>query len=248
MAYLTLFHVSGRRTAIHTLDPRVKMAAVLALSLAVFMTGITGKLALSAGAAALTAASGIPFRKLLKDMRFLLVLAVVIFAAGALGNGFSGMTPSTLEEGGTAAWKFLLFITYAAVFTGTTTPGEMRDGLTVILRPVPCVPAVRIATMISLTLTFVPLVFDRVRTVSEAQASRCVHLRRNPVYRFKALTLPVIISVAGSVEAFADAMESRSYTEERTARPLTFRGRDWTILAGSLVLAAAIVVSRRYLP
>jgi energy-coupling factor transporter transmembrane protein EcfT len=248
MAYLTLFHVTGRRTALHSLDPRVKTAAVLAVSIAVFMTGMTGKLVLTVGAAALVAASGIPVGKLLRDMRFLLVLAVVIFAAGALGRGFGGISPVTLEEGGTAAWKFLLFITYAAVFTGTTTPGEMRDGLTLILKSLPCVPAVRIATMISMTLTFVPLLFDRIRTVSEAQASRCVYLRRNPVYRFRALVLPVIISIAGSVDAIADAMESRSFTEERTIRSLTFCARDWVVLGGTVVLCLGIVMSRRYLP
>jgi energy-coupling factor transporter transmembrane protein EcfT len=248
MAHLTLFHVTGRRTFLHLLDPRVKMAAVLAASIAVFMTGVTGKLVLTAGAVGLTAASGVPLRRLLRDMRFLLALAVVIFAAGALGRGFAGISPATLIEGGNAAWKFLLFILYAAVFTGTTTPGEMRDGLTALLEPLPLIPAVRIATMISLTLAFVPLLFDRIRTVSEAQASRCVFLRRNPVYRFKALTLPVIISIAVSVDAVADAMESRSYNEERTLRPLALHGRDWAVLGGAVFLSVGIVMSRRYLP
>lgn len=248
MAYLTLFHVTGRRTILHSLDPRIKIASVLAVSIGVFMTGITGKLVLTAGAAALVSVSGIPIRKMVRDMRFLLILAAVIFAAGALGGGLTGISTQTLEEGGTAAWKFLLFITYAAVFTGTTTPGEMRDGLTAMLKPIPFIPAVRIATMISLTLTFVPLLFDRLRTVAEAQASRCVFLRKNPVYRFKALTIPVIISVAGSVDAIADSMESRSYTEERTVRRLTLHARDWAVLCGVVILCAGIVVSRSYLP
>ena len=118
---ISLFSYFPGTSPLHRFDPRLKMAAVIALSIAVFLADSTGLIILTVLTGALLVLSGYPLlkRKNLRQMRGLLVLAVLIFA----GRTFFGGTPAEtgafsltpaftqegLAQGLRGAWRLLLF-------------------------------------------------------------------------------------------------------------------------------------------
>jgi energy-coupling factor transporter transmembrane protein EcfT len=54
------------------------------------------------------------------------------------------------------------------------------------------IPGKRIATMMSLTTRFVPVILNQANETAEAQRARGVENRKNPVYRLIRLGIPLI--------------------------------------------------------
>jgi biotin transport system permease protein len=70
--------------------------------------------------------------------------------------------------------------------------------------------------MVSLFVRFLPLLLEKATEVSDAQKSRCFHLKKNPVKKIKNITVPLITKVFNSADNLAIAMASRCYNENRT--------------------------------
>lgn len=240
MAQLSLFGYRPGTTVLHRTDARVKLAALILLSLSNLRADSMALLAQTVGVALLISLLRIPFMAVLKELRFFLVLvAVVILARGMSAPGAPilelsavSITREGLHQGGLIGWRLLLVGTTALLFIASSRSEETKAAVEWLLIPVPFIPRRRVATMIGLLLRFVPMILHQAHETRQAQRARAVDNRKNPVYRLVKLAIPLIRRIFQDAEKLAVAMEARCYSEDRTGPELSSGSRDWMLLAG----------------
>lgn len=113
-----------------------------------------------------------------------------------------------------ACWRLALMLAYAILFTSVTKPREMQDAITWFLKPVPFLPARRIAMMVSLTVKFLPLILDQFDEVQLALKARLGNQSRRSVGRLKYLFLPLFRRSFIRSDEIAFALAARGYRED----------------------------------
>ena len=230
---------------LHTLDPRTKLTAVMLLGILAFRTeSCFGIGILFAFFLALTSFSGLPARIFFRAVRPMVLFIIFIFLAqlffteGRVLASFGILHPSLegLQNGLRLSARFILLLLFAALMTASTDPSAITCGIERILRPLPLlwlgVNSFELATMMNLSIAFLPLLFERVERTKAAQASRGMYFGRNPFYSIPALAIPLIRGVVRDAEELALAMESRGYqgTCRTSMHVLLMQKRDWTSL------------------
>lgn len=220
---ISLFTYFPGTSPLHRFDPRLKMAAVIAMSVAVFLTESTGLIVLTILTAAVLIASRYPLlqRNNLRQLRGIFILALLLFIGRALLS--RGGAAAGTGDGGTyiiagirGAWRLLLFAALGLIFTVTTSTIRIQDGIASVLKPVPFIPEQKVAVMIGLTVTFVPVIFTISREVLEVHKSRGLSGRKRPLRRISAFTSHVLAAVLQYADDISAAMESRGYGNSRT--------------------------------
>ncbi len=244
-----------RRSAVHDLDPRVKIAGAVALSLVVLQGALLTLALISAALAVVARAAHIPPGRLLEALapaRLFLVLLFVLhllFTEGTplppFADAWVTVTREGLLQGFLVSWRFAVLLATGAILTMSTSPSALVDGLERLLRPLR-VLGIRshdLALMVSLALRFVPALLEEMHSVREAQAARGAAFRGGIGARARAaasLILPVAQGAFRKGDELAAAMEARGYCGgARTGlRELRLAPRDWTA-AGMMVLFLA---------
>ncbi len=191
--------------------------------------------------------SRLPLAVLIREIRKLLFLIVVIILVSAApGTGSVGFSWEGLLKGAVVSWQFVLLILSGVLLTGTTSFTDIRASLVWFFRLIPGVPATRIATMMTLTLSMIPLLFDQLQEMREARQARCMGKTRwigrtkrygkagSPWRKLKMTVVPLFINTFRRADEISLAMESRCYRENRSERMLKTKAGDWY----SLVLVA----------
>ncbi len=148
--------------------------------------------------------------------------------------------------------RLLIIITFSTVLTLTTRPTDLTQGLEKIMRPMKFIGinSDEFALIISISLRFIPTIFDEATKIMAAQASRGADFAqgklKNKVKQIVSLLVPMFIIAFKRSEDLADAMESRNFVpgQPRTRiYELSFRKADAVAamfivicLAGSIVL------------
>jgi len=231
--YHTGSFIKGQ-SLIYNLDPRVKLAATICLS--VFILGVKPLTAFVIGSALLfaTLASGIGLRTIGQALRPLLFFIVLIFLVHALFNEgdaliripFFGISLSYagLQQGFFVVWRFLCLMIAAILLTMTTAPSQMIVAIKFFLKPLKLlrVPVDDIAVMIMLALRLMPILLTEKEKVETAQKARGYNLRKSGfsirIKAFLSLALSVLTGVFRRADELALAMEARNYKRgERTS-------------------------------
>jgi energy-coupling factor transport system permease protein len=241
---------------LHTLDPRTKLTAVMLLGILAFRTeSFFGIGVLFAFFVALTSFSGLPARIFFRAVRPMVLFIIFIFLAqlffteGRVLDSFWIFHPSLegLQNGLRLSARFILLLLFAALMTASTDPSAITCGIERILRPLPLrwlgVNSFELATMMNLSIAFLPLLFERVERTKAAQASRGMYFGRNPFHSVPALVIPLIRGVVRDAEELALAMESRGYkgTRRTSMHVLLMQKKDWISLF-ALVFFTALVL------
>ena len=239
MAELTAFAYQAGTSVLHRVDVRMKLALVAAASLVGLRLDFTA-LGLM-GAALLILASGGRHGLRIRpgECRWIALLLALVFAARALSvEGtpvFSlvgwEISREGLQEGARVCLRLALAFLLGAVLVGTTRSTEIRAGVQWFLKPLPFAAAARVGTMLGLLVRFIPVVFEEVSRISDAQRARAVENRRNPIRRAVKLGVPVMSRIFERSNRLALAMEARCYSESRTPPELKAGARDWAVLA-----------------
>lgn len=233
------------------LDVRLKLALLCAASLASLHLKTPGLLLLLAPLAALTITRRASFGLRYRELRWVLWILALVFAARALftegapliGLGPVAVSREGLQEALSACLRLALMFLLGGVFVALTPSAEIKTGVQWYLRPIPGVPAERVATMLGLVARFIPVIFEEAARTSDAQRARLADHRRSPVRRLTAFGLPLIRRIVQSAERLAVAMEARCYAEVRTEPELNACGPDWLVFGACLAaLAAALAV------
>ncbi|NOU19842.1 MAG: energy-coupling factor transporter transmembrane protein EcfT [Bacteroidales bacterium] len=123
--------------------------------------------------------------------------------------------------------KLLLFSLVSIVFIATTTIRQITFSIEWLLRPIPFISATDVATMISLTIVQVPVIFDIILEINHAQKSRCVENIKNPIRRLTIFLMPTLTKVIRNAENITFSFESRCYNNDRTKYEFRSTKKDW---------------------
>ncbi len=246
MAELTGFGYRPGQSFIHRLDARVKLSTLMILSIVSLNAGLSALFTMTI----LTITAAVVIRlsvwSVLVEIRYFLVLLLLVLMArsfstpGTVVWHFSvlSVTREGVCQGGMICWRLLIVILAGAEMVAATKPSCIRAAVEWFLRPVPGIPEKRTATMISLVVRFIPLIFDEARKTAEAQRSRCIEAKKNPVARLTRYVVPTMRRIFESADRLAVAMEARCYNEDRPTpiSPLSASDRLFLVLVSGIFI------------
>jgi biotin transport system permease protein len=250
MAELTIFGFRQGASFLHQLDVRFKLIFLVLISLASLKAQVPGLSLLTLILVVALINVRVSLGSILKDLRYASVLLIFIFAARALSTSGSALvefkiisiTREGLYEGALVCWRLVIVIITGMAFVLTTRPSEIKAAVEWILRPFPFVPAKRIATMMSLIVRFMPVIFQQAKETLDAQRARGVENRKNPVYRLVKLGIPILRRTFERADKLALAMEARCYSENRTDPRLSSGIKDWTALFAVVFICSITMI------
>ena len=256
---ITLGQYYPADSAVHRLDPRMKILLLVAMIVAIFLCGdllayipVIGVLALA------SYLSKVPFRLLLKGLRplrFILVFTFILnlfFLQGEtplLNLGFTVITREALLTAIQYSLRLVLLVLFSSLLTLTTAPVTLTDGLERLLSPLRVIhfPAHEMAMMMTIALRFIPTLVEETDKIMKAQSARGADFESGNLFaRAKAmvpLLVPLFVSAFRRAGELAMAMEARCYHggEGRTRlRVLRLHRGDFI---AALVAAALIAVT-----
>lgn len=250
MAELSAFNFRPGSSVLHGLDVRFKLLFLVLISVTSLKAYPVALSVLTLVLVASLLHAQRSLKSILKAFRYFFVLLAFIFFARALSTPGSAViefkavsiTREGIYHGAVVCWRLVIVVLTGLAFVSTTRPSEIKAAVEWLLNPFPFIPAKRIATMMSLVVRFIPVIFDQARETADAQRARGVDNRKNPVYRLKKLGIPLMRRTFERADKLAVAMEARCYSENRTDPGLCARLRDWTALFVVICLCLFIVV------
>ncbi len=245
MARRLMLHYLPGSSPLHRWDTRCKFLGLMIVTISLLhMTAIA--LTLFSGLF-LTAfiVARLPGRPLLLSAKPWLLFLTVIFIVQVFSHQPSLWALDNITMAAITCWRLALMLAYAILFTSVTKPREMQDAITWFLKPLPFLPARRIATMVSLTVKFLPLILDQFDEVQLALKARIGGQSRKSVGRLKYSLLPLFRRSLIRSDEIAFALAARGYREDL---PLTLPKVPLVhllalILVALVALASALINS-----
>ncbi len=257
---ITLGQFYPTDSVLHRLDPRVKLVGTLVYVISLFLfQSFTGYIVATVFLVSMMILSRVPagfmFRGLRAVMILLLFTAVlnVFLTPGRELIGFwkIRITIEGLQLAGFMVLRLVYLITGSSIMTLTTTPSSLTDGLEKGLGWLKIfrIPVHEIAMMMSIALTFIPVLLEETDKIMKAQQARGADFESgNLIKRARSLVpilVPLFVSAFRRANDLALAMEARCYRggDGRTKlHPLRYAGRDYIAYAVLIIYLAAIIV------
>lgn len=246
-------------SAVHRLDPRTKILAMIAYIVLVFLVQSMAAFAVPFLFVALALLlSGVPLSYVgssLKPMRWLIAFMFLINLFFTQGERvlFSWWIVRVTAEGVRQAvfisLRLILLVAGTSLLTLTTSPIALTDGLERLLKPLARLrfPAHELAMMMTIALRFIPTLLEETDRIRKAQMARGADFESGGlIARARAMVpilVPLFVSAFRRADELAMAMESRCYHggEGRTRmRELRLARRD-LYAAGTVALFLAAV-------
>ena len=250
MTAVTIFSFRSGDTWVHGLDVRVKLAALVLLSISSVRIPPLRLTAMIAALMFLVKFLDLSFVTIFRELRFFLILLLIIFTTRMLsvsdGPHYSigpiAISIDGILQGGVVCLRLFLIVLLSLILIVSTRTLEIKRAMEWFLTPFPFIPKRRVATMIGLLMRFIPVIFDEAREIKDAQRARAIEARKNPVFRIVKLTVPLARRTFLRAEKLALAMEARCYQEIRTNPQFNFSKKDGFILVMLIVLSVAGLV------
>jgi energy-coupling factor transporter transmembrane protein EcfT len=245
-------------TLLHRLDPRVKICALMALSLLIFAATPVGIALISVVLTALIRTARLTLAQTATALKPVLFFMTMIFfmhlftTEGTPLFAFSPLPVTITREGlarGTyVTWQFAGLVIAAAILTMTTLPSDLVGGIERLLRPLSRVgiPSQEIAVMIAMAFRFMPMLLEEYDRLRMAQMARGADFSAGSVIlRMRAVALlavPLLLSAFRRADELVMAMEARGYRRgPRTMlHELRMTGTD---VAAFAVMAAFVLLN-----
>ena len=244
---------------LHRLDTRAKLIPVLLVMVVGLMTAspwfyvaLIGLLLLG------LACSGVSIRTLLVSFQPIVLLVAVTFIYHIVFSdrqstpvfdifGFA-ITEGGLERAGFFSLRLLLFVAIAFLVTLTSSPSDLAEGLTKLLRPLERlrVPISDLGLIMFIAIRFIPILYEEFTTIRNAQAIRGVDFGGGLINRTRktsAILIPVLLGAISRADELALAMEARGY---RTGVRRSFYSKQrmntgaWLFMVGAAVVTIGL--------
>lgn len=250
MVELTAFSYHPEISGIHSMDARFKLLFLVLISLSSLSADPLALLILTVVLTAMIISIRLPFRAIVKELRYILFLLFLVFIARALSTpgvplfqiSILSVTGQGLYDGALVCWRLAAIITAGLLFVATTRISEIKVAVAWFLSPVPLIPEKRVSTMIGLIVRFIPVILSQAKETVDAQRARGIENRKNPAYRLIKLVIPITRRTFENADKLIVAMEARCYTENRTEPELISNRKDWFALF--LVICLCILIIR----
>jgi energy-coupling factor transporter transmembrane protein EcfT len=233
MAEIELFHYRRGKGILHRLDGRFKLLEMIILTLSIFKSAVPSLILITLFTILVFLMEYFqskilsPFTFLENTRGFLLFLILIAVIRGLTAEN---TYLSGLLEGAFYSWKLLLLIIWGQLLSSTTAPSDIHGSVYRILYRIPLINGGIIATMISLTLSFIPLLFDQYLEIQNAVQSRLGNFTKNPLKKIAFIALPLLQSTIRRADEIAQAMESRCYSDNPTLPSMKIHKKDWISL------------------
>lgn len=244
-------------TPMHRLDARVKLALLLASTVALFVTRSPWAL-LAMGLVAVVAGrvAGMGARDLvsaLKPTALILVFSLLANAVSVDGAGDLqiwgpvGLRAAGAARGAMAVGRIVVLVALSVVLCATTTSTAIADALAQALSPLARVgfPAGDVAMTMSIALRFIPLATEEFLRIRDAQRARGADFASGTVparvRRWLSVLAPLVVALFRRADDLAVAMRERCYRGEgrtRLTRPVR-RVDVMVLLVGMAACVAA---------
>lgn len=253
------------KSFVHKSDPRIKLLALIAYIVALFLAkNFYGLLLCFAVMCFAVIFSRVPFYRVLKSIKG--VLIILIFTA-VLNLFFHGGENLLVHYGIIKIYlegiiftvffvfRLILLVLGSAILTLTTTPVELTDGIESLLKPLKYIrfPVHELALIMSIALRFIPTLIDETNRIISAQKARGADFESGNIFkRIKAIVpilIPLLISAFRRAEELGDAMDARCYSgsKNRTKyKKLKFSYRDLIIFLLYASLITGVVLFNIY--
>ena len=246
-------------SALHRLDPRVKMGAALLLMTSPFAArSLESNALLSVFVAGAAILSSVPLSALLRTLRTIFWIGLFMFvfyffttpgrALFALGD--ISVTWEGLLAGLTQIYRLGFLVVVASLLTFTTSPAQLAHGLEAMLRPLTRLglPVREFAMVLTIALRFVPILFEEVDKIAKAQQARGAGIHAGGLGRrvrsWVPVFVPIFVSAFRRAEELATAMEARGFrgAHHRTRLyQLRLTRRDLVAILVVMVVTLAVV-------
>lgn len=245
MRDITLGQYYTTKSPVHELDPRTKLLAMLLYVVLLFLVKSRPIWYLPLFFPLLYAfhLARIPAKFALRGLRpILLLLCFTFFFRMTLTPGeeiarfwiFSVTREGVLKAVRMTA-RIAFMVSTASLLAYTTTPRQLADGIEKVSAPLEKIkiPVHSMAVMLMISFRFIPVLFEEINTLMDAQAARGAEFDSNSVWKKTkyvcALPMPIFISCVRRAADLAMAIEARGYQEgAQTTRmyPLEFSPTD----------------------
>ncbi len=246
---------------IHKLDPRTKLLGLGIFSLLVFLTeqwvSITGEILLTLVLAAVTR---VPLKYYFSSLKalwpvflFTLILNGLNIGEAQYHAGPIGLNQTGLYLGALMVFRLALIVILTSVFTFSTSPITLADGLERMLKPLTRIgfPSHEITLMLTIALRFIPTIMEEGdRLVKAVQARGGALGSGGFVQRTKSLIpllVPLFIGAFRRADELAIAMEVRCYrggTGRTCYRKVAFGPRDYLAIGIITGIALFALIAR----
>lgn len=244
---------------LHRLDARAKLGPVFLVMILSLLTGsMLFYMVLLAALMTALLTSGVGWSTVVRNLRPLLILVVITFLYHIIFTardsrplftvyGFA-FTEGGMEKAAFFSLRLLLFVTIAFLVTLTSSPSELSEALTKLLRPLAKlkVPVSDLGLILFIAIRFIPILYGEFVAIRNAQTIRGVSFSGGWLSRLRQSTsilVPVLLGAMSRADELALAMEARGY---RSGRPRTFfsrlhfDGASWVFMLGVSAGVAAL--------
>ncbi len=251
-------------SAVHRLDPRVKIVLTIAFIIALFLAaGPVSYAVILVFLAAIIGISGISPRLVVRGLRpilFIILFTAVLNLFYTPGDyiwqwGWLHISKQGIAVAFFMVLRLMLLIIATSMLTYTTSPIQLTDGLERLLGPLKRlrVPVHELSMMMSIALRFIPTLIEETEKIIAAQKARGADFDSgNILQRAKALVpilVPLFISAFRRADELATAMECRLYRGDvgRTRmKQLKIERLDVCASVLCAVVIAAVIVLGRF--
>ncbi|UCG22323.1 MAG: energy-coupling factor transporter transmembrane protein EcfT [Deltaproteobacteria bacterium] len=243
---LTLGHYYPTESAIHSLDPRVKLLGLFLSGITLFSLDRLWGLAMFFVAALwLIRFSHLPLTNVIRGLRpfgwlFLLTACLQLFFTSGqpilpFNLGPLAVTREGVYQAVRIGGQLALFILFSSILTLTTSPMELLRALEKFGGPLKRVriPVADLCLAMLLCIRFLPILGQEAERIIEAQTARGIDLKsgtwRNRLEKFHGIFLPLLYNVLARAEELATAMAVRGYgqtVEKQTLKSMRLSKGD----------------------
>ncbi|MCR5107027.1 MAG: energy-coupling factor transporter transmembrane protein EcfT [Lachnospiraceae bacterium] len=258
---ITLGQYYKTESVIHSLDPRVKVIGVFVYIISLFMIKVSqGYIPATVFLILIIYMSKVPPGYMVRGLKPILILMIIT----GLFNLF--LTPGEelvhfyslriTKEGVRMMIEMILRLAYlilgTSVMTLTTTPNQLTDAIEKLFSPLKIFrfPVHEIAMMMSIALSFIPILVDETDRIMKAQMARGADFEnRNLIKKMKAMIpvlVPLFVSAFRRANDLSLAMEARCYRggDGRTRmKPLRYKKRDVMAYIVLILYIAVIILT-----
>ncbi len=249
MAEVNLFHFQKGSTILHKMDTRFKLILLILYSTLIFRTGSIGIIVLSSIIVIFFLHTLQVPAGLIREMKGVFFIIALIFAGTLFTthgeiiiDSIPFITKEGFIKGFSESWKFLMVVFIGLIFSATTMPEQIHSAVYIILKPIPFINEVSVASKLSLTIMFIPILMDMLNEVLEARKTRFIEGSRNPVRNIISLAVPITAGVINRADESSMALESRLYSGETGIEKNTLSCKDYLFLFYGIIPILAIII------
>lgn len=251
-------------SAVHRLDPRVKIVLTIAMIISLFVaSGPVSYVVIIGFLAAIIGISGISPKLIvrgLKPVLFIIAFTAVLNLFYTPGEyiwqwGFLHISKEGIRVAFFMVLRLMLLIIATSMLTYTTSPIQLTDGLERLLSPLKKLhaPVHELSMMMSIALRFIPTLIEETEKIISAQKARGADFETGSLLsRARAMIpilVPLFISAFRRADELATAMECRLYRGDvgRTRmKQLKIERVDVCAIAISILVFGSVFVLGRF--